>query len=632
MDAMGRLDASSAEAAVLQAVFAKRFSDHGANAQRFGLRSIDAEPFVGSIEAARKSVLAHCTNDRPGATFINPIGVVRNEKFEQFSESQRLAFFPERGSVMVFPSPGIRQPTRGQYGIWDVDEHDTDKLTRCHVVREDEYLVEVVHVSVHSSNIDGVREELLSLPAEARGIKGARRVYALLDGLIVSPHGLRQDVSRVETFHQPLDAWRSLAAISTGTRQFVVGPVPPPDSKYDCAPLEVTVKQLLKALRDDGRGLLTNAQMREVIAKFQGTELFVAQQRMARIVDVIEREEAGEAVVLDMLDYVLELPRFEERVNAAVRDRVERETAAKVAATAELGRIEEAKVVAERKLRELESKHKRRVLEVEEVVRSTFDRAIASGLESLTLSNIYSALATGGALKAPVPNAAPPGIDLARPSSVRIDVLPSMSEEEAIIQMRAIGMNRRFAVSILEASRVAVSSGLAVIVRGKFARTVAVCLARTYGIVGRVQIEIGISVRAAALSTLLGDASIQAIAVTNANLSEFSVYGEDLIDSLAIGVPVPKPVFACMSDSALALPMADEMGAVSLMLDLSWNAEFSSGAFFEGDIGHEFGEDHVFGNLVPRLSRELVQRMADLDKETRRGVLAVVAKSFGVDS
>jgi hypothetical protein len=120
--------------------------------------------------------------------------------------------------------------------------------------------------------------------------------------------------------------------------------------------------------------------------------------------------------------------------------------------------------------------------------------------------------------------------------------------------------------------------------------------------------------------------------VTNANLSEFSVYGEDLIDSLAIGVPVPKPVFACMSDSALALPMADEMGAVSLMLDLSWNAEFSSGAFFEGDIGHEFGEDHVFGNLVPRLSRELVQRMADLDKETRRGVLAVVAKSFGVDS
>lgn len=582
--------------------------------------------YSGEFEAGLESVVAYCTNDRPNATFVHPIGTARGSMLELFSEAQRLRFFPETGDVIAFTGVGRpRQPSRGEIGVWTVAEHATDKRTRFHTVDEVAVVYELVRVPFHSSDADSVRQYIQNTSSDRKSAPLQRQLFALIDGSIIGPKSDKQDLSRTDSYEMAFHLWSRLDAFLFEGRILVLGPLPEATGAYDLAPLATTVKQLMKSIKEQGTNKLTKAQVKEVVETFRTDEAGLTRQRLARIIDRIDIAVSDELALSEMLEVLLKHPSVEERIEAGVQERIHARTAEKDLVSAEIERLGQERRGLEQKIRQLTESHKKISSETSNVVKSAFDKAVNSGVEELARVEVISALA--GRLHG----------ELAQPTTSRVSsdaslsayLLPPLSHEEALTALRGFGIDRRFATALLKAITLASSCGLLILITGTFARQVAKTLAAASGSVAKViDVSIGIISPLEAVAECANDQSLDVLLLSDANVSDIDLYGRELVDKLLAkvrcGESLPMPILlASLSNGLMALPIPEALKRVSISVDADWTLDFQAGREDEATqrlLSGEVPED--IGMFRPALTR-LCEKLAELDGE-HGGSIAVL--------
>jgi len=626
-DALNALPPDSEEAKLLARSIKRMRSAGGTAPSQRGLVLSQPSEFKGDIDDARVNVFAYCTNAKPTATFLKPVGVVRYGRLETFSDDQRRQFFPEVGDVMAFSGAGRpRQPARGEVAIWDIEEHPTDKQTRCHVSKEAAELYSVVAVPVHSSDADSVRS-YIKQSFEMGAVRQKNRLYELLDGVIIAPQNLRADLSRDDTYEQPFSRWSQLVGFAFEDQRLVAGPLPDADSTYDCAPISIAVRSMLRTLREQQKVHLTKAQVRDVIALFQEDDDIVSRQRMARIVDRLDAAEVEEAVLQDMLTFALEMPVLRQRIEDGVQERIDEKCRERDDLRGDIERLTAERASAESKLRSIEKAAKKQASETASLVKDAFDKAVSKGVETLVSARIFETL-SGSVVRSTV-NEQQAGKSEEDP---KFEVIAGTDRDSVLQMLKACGLNRRFSTYLISIFAAANRVGLGLFLRGEFARQVVLSVSRLGRSVASFDVPIGLVGRTVEFSRVI--ASEKPLVILNANLSDFELYASEATDRMLARIAGLAghhefSLVGSLIESDLAIPLPMGTKRFSLTIDLAWAAYYElSGSEQAGELSL-LEDDLKASELNQTLCTGLLEEIERLPSIEQGGVSNVIRRALG---
>jgi hypothetical protein len=578
--------------------------------------------FSGDVHSAHTNVFGYCTTDRPGATFIKAIGVIQGGRLEVFTEAQRREFFPESGDAIFFSAPGKPQlPERGQVGVWDIEEHLTDKKVRCHIVREVREVYSVVRMPIHSSDADAVRT-YIQVNAKEASVNRTHRLYETSDGLIIGPRNQRADLSREEVYEQTFESWNGLDGFPFEDRRLITGPLPHADGVYDCAPIAFTVKAAVKALHGQQKIQLTRAQIREIVGLFREQENVIGRQRLARIIEHVEAAEKADDALNEMVTYILGLPDFRRLVDDSVKLRVDERMQDKEHILHEIKNLKAEHSRAEERLRNIEEVARRKASETAGQVKAAFDKAISNGLDTLVSAQVFQALGNskstqdGGELRQQIG------------SHVRISKASALHRQDALGLLKVYGIDRRFAMLLATVADVAARAGVAVLIRGEFSRQVAVAVSRMQGEVVVVHIPVGLIEPPEILKNTMDECKGRLVLI-DANLSDFDLYGQPVVEAIlgrimdqdGDGFPI---LFGSLMQNNLTLPMPIEMSRLSLLIDLKIGAEFELSHEPETIDLEDFTNVLAASTLHKSLGDRILDEVRNLPEGEQQGVLTML--------
>jgi len=534
-----------------------------------GIRVVIPEPLNHEFEADTYEVVGTYTNESDtGAVFVQPTFLVLEGRLRHLSKDDRNRLFPDSGSVMTHKPALRRSLKRRELVHWMVSERDgAEGRTRFHMDAELNPLIEVVRIAVPSSDADEVRDRIKSFAKTGGGASGEQVIFVLSDGVAVaSPKGV--DLLRDEAFGQPWQAWVSLETWLVEGRQCCLGLPQGVASHLDLSSLDAAFRRLLKNL-DTERGIaISKAQRRELtvlLRSHSGSEVAQRAKRIAASLDQISINEEELDAVLELLGSRAEVQR---RVDELIAREIEERQGDKAGLQAEIAELRKKKTELEREGREIERQNKVRAESVASSVRDAFSSAIRDGTVTMANAEIFQFLAA----------------ETARPVRQKSSIARghqasnllrrgAFSVSDVRARLSALGINGRQAFVLSTLSEVAERSGVALILKGGLARQCAQTLVRqNRDIVAIVDIPMGLTSGDFLRQQMEGLAEAKGVALLNADLSPFEIYGAHLLDTLmeqAISKESsPKLMLMSCLDGDLSLPIPTTLRRASLVVDL----------------------------------------------------------------
>ncbi|MGH8777455.1 hypothetical protein [Paraburkholderia sp.] len=601
-----------------------------------GLRTQDESSFSGEFFSERDEVLGYCTNaSRPSAVFVKPLAIVRPGQVLFLSDDDARSIFPDTGDLIAFPGSGHpRQPVRGEIGVWKVEEHDTEKRTRFHLVSDKRSVFEARMVPFPSTDYDSVREYLKELSSRTERPPLNPYVYQLSDGLVVACRPDRADLNRDETFELGLLEWESLPALRFDGRLFVIGPLPKEQSIYECGSLAFTAKNLFRNKIGNGAAAgLTKAQLRDLAQSLGNGESELTGQRIARLSAELLRL-ADQREVLDVLvESVAQRAEVRSRIDQVIEFEAAKELAVRTDLQGDIERLQKERAEWEERIRKQRDEHRRLRDETTKVVRSAFDRARNEGMPKLLAdAAIFQALSTSVGLS-PAQPVASTSVVSPRTSPRELLVAPS----DAVTALRKFGVAKQRATAFSALSKAVHGAGLMLFVKGTVARPAVEAWAAALGARGTLfDVSVGL-IDDEVVRAILGSVPPPEVVVLfDANLSALDIYGRSLTDlaitNIARSATVPMPAtFMVLSEGLGALPVPRTFEQLSVEIDLERRYEFRDAAYFEGmtlESGAE-AEHPSLSRLWELGARRLSEEIDKLQPEDRALALSVLLAEQG---
>jgi hypothetical protein len=545
-----------------------------------GVELVGVDEGAEDFDAQSEAILAYCKTDRPTATFVQPIAVLRNSRALFFSSVQREEAFPETGDVIAFSGSAYpKQPKRGEIGFWRVVEHRTDQKTRFHLDAEVASVYEITKVPFLGADTDSVREFIKHTWDVRKSASLQLQLYELADGMVIAPRNDRADLSRDDGYEQPFNSWNHISAVPFEGRAVVVGPLPAATGAYECAPLAYVAKQLTKAAIDQGTVQLKNTQKKELSALFTSLDVGVNKQRVRRVTAELDRAIADEVALQEIVSLLLSHPEVSKRIDEGVEEIVHSRAAEKDLQLGEIERLKKEKAAWEGKLKETIEKSRRQASDAVSTVKAAFDKAINAGTETLVNAAIVKALNGEQDAKGQSRGVSHPG-----GNNLLVAQIGALTRQEAIGRLAASGVDRRFATGILGAVDIASQCGLVVCLRGTFARHVTRVIASGIGETAvAISIGIGLVESEQLWHAVCKNKNADVVALLDANLSAIDLYGRTFIDQMFSRVcdqtQIEGPAFLLsLNDGAMSLAIPDAIRRLSITIDLDGRPDLSSTA------------------------------------------------------
>lgn len=538
-----------------------------------GIRVVIPEALAEDPDASTYEIVGIHTNESAtGAVFVQPLFLILGGQLRQLSREDRIRLFPESGDVMTHRPALRRQLTRGELVHWSVCERDVSEgKTRFHLETELNALIEVVRIPIPSTDPDEVRDRIKGYAATGRTQAGEQVMFLLGDGVVVaSSKGV--DFARDEAFDQPWQAWVSLQTWLIEGRQYCLNASQQDaESALDLSPLDTAFRRLLKSLRSEQKLTISKAQRREIaglLRNFSGEEFAQRAGRIAASIDQISINEDELEQVLDLLDSRAEVRR---RVEELIAKEIDERQGEKEALQGEISALQRKKAELEKQGRDIERSNQVRADSAASSVQGAFRKAIEEGAVTLANAEIVKLLA--GVPRSAFPES--PAAPAAAPSLswVKHGILSATAVKT---RLAALGMNGRRAIVLGALSDLASRCGAALLLKGGFARQCAQSIIRQdRDTVGIIDIPMGLTCGDFLRQPLENLAEVQGLAVLNANLSPFEVYGMELLDLLLEQVmsnaATFRPILLSCIDGGLSLPLPRALRRVSLVVDLDTN-------------------------------------------------------------
>lgn len=587
-----------------------------------GIRAIipqilDDEPQTDTYE-----IVGVFTNEtEAGAIFVKPLFLVLEGQLRRLTEDARIRLFPESGSVMTH-RPNLRRGlTHRELVHWRVAEREgaEGRRTRFHLRDQFDPLIEVVRVPVPSDDADEVRSRIKSYAEDMRGRLSQQVMFLLADGVTVaSPKGV--DFSRDEAFESPWQSWGSLETWLIDGHQYCFVASQGTASQIDLSPIDVAFRKLLKSLDSEQRLTTTKAQRNELVARLRSHSSKEGGQRANRVANEIEQISIHE----EELDALLKALGAHEEVLRRVEELIAEEHSKRQAERAglldEISSLKKRKSELERQGHEIERKNRAQVDSVSAAVRDAFDRAAEDGVSTLANAKVFQLLTSSPG--------STPSQDRSGVKSSQLDrwiKRGAFSEIDVKTRLSALGISKRQAFLLSSLTEIASATGIALVIKGEASRQCVQTLIRQgRDSVAIIDVPMGLTSNDFLRDTVISLSALRGVALLNADLSPFEVYGSELIDLLTeqaiTSTSHPQPIlFSCLGgDFSLPLPKVLNRMALVVELDLGWN---------EGQqMLDQVDVDSLL--LYPTLQQRLFNAISTTAEDDRRYIEPVIVRSL----
>jgi hypothetical protein len=499
--------------------------------------------------------------------FLDVEGFIDNGEIFALSDHDLRSALPEEGRLILFPESGI-EPAVGEPLAYHVERRQTEYSIKVAARKLERSIAPTIYVPHKSTEPDHVRQWLKEFAARPRG---SAAVFVLEDGLCIKT---KVDLQRIvhPEFDWQFDSWPTVRAFELSSGAYVVLPIHSEPRQYDCAPLAVSARTLLKTLTERKAISLTNRQLSDIVGHIRDEETNSKDARFARVASKLEglltADDEYSALIEELMKSPVVLEDIERRkVQAAddAKSSIESERRTLTNLRTERGTLEKS---IERLKTEGESQAK----SIRATVLKAFEAAKAKGIEGLGEAAVWQAL-TGTSVERnkPAPTSRRREDTVSPLLPVSIATLEPSGAPLAD-ELRSIGLSDDISRAYCAALEVATRCGFPIVVEGPGAYAIAqkVALSISKAPLARVEIPLGL-ISGAALEKLLGKALAKPLLVANANLSDLSLYAPWLLQYISERFLLP-----ASRDPLVPLVLSGATGPAAL----PWPAEISQLSVF----------------------------------------------------
>lgn len=325
-----------------------------------------------------------------GQFFIHIEGIISGEDVIRLSPEEAREVFPETGDATAFPGTVPLPPSAAdRLSVWRVEHKSPDKPTQFVITEFISHVYDVFDLPHTSAEPDLVRAWIREYYKPTPNVIP---VFQLADGPIVK---LSYDTTEpgAADFDSPLNGYRQHPSMKWLGRRIILKKFPPPDFKYDCAPIRTVARRLFRAKLDlAGIPALTKAQASELadaVAQYSDAGLAQAAQRVK---PQLAQLFASEELLDGLMDDILQLPPVQaavDREKARLAERMREEAAA---SNAELGKLAAEKKQLQDEIAALKQSRKKEAANVAREIKLAFEQAGKEGLKTLANVSLLKAV------------------------------------------------------------------------------------------------------------------------------------------------------------------------------------------------------------------------------------------------
>ena len=577
-------------------------------------RKTDADIFNGDFDYDFDEVLGYCTKaDKPTAVFVRPLTVIRGNQILRLTDEIRCTLFPLHGDLIAFVGTGYpQQPRAGEFGIWKIEEHDTDKATHFHIASQRRVVYEIQSIPFCSTDYDNVRESIKKLSMQS--VAGHQSyIYHLSDGIFVGSKSDRKiDFSKDEMFEQGLCSWKSLPTVRFDGRILAISPLPNEYQIYDCASLTSTVRKLFKHRNEEEKSTdrVSKSQLSNLIRSLSSFDTELDNFRIHRIKtqldELMEKEEAFDTLLQELMNLQL----IKQRVDELIEQKAEKQFSEKNNLQAEVNRLQKEQKAWSERIRKQSEEFRKLPDNVSKAVKTAFDKVRSDGLSTIGELAVFKALFEVVSYTNTNSDAVNSNLVINPHQPIMRDLLIDCDDD--VSTLKKFGVSSRNAKAFSLVGDVARKTGLIICVRGIAARPVVEGWAGVLSQHGLLMDStIGLIDDSITRNVLTKSPALDVFAILDANLSALDIYARPILDVALKRLVEPKTkqqttIFFALTDSIGALPLPKTFERISVLINLDTNYDFHNNDLDELKSDAFDSED---GYLLKRMWRPAVNML-----------------------
>lgn len=433
---------------------------------------------AGIFDVEESPVLAIIKSQLPnGRFFARVLGVLVNGRLAMLSTSEAKDLYRETGDVTAFPGNLSANHYLEESALWKVTRKNTESKTQFVITAHHGRVFDVVKIPHHSSDRDGVR---IWLQTQSNVKRGHFPFFELEDGMIVRLPGDWTDPATYK-FENPLDSFETLNGYALGRDRLgivVLGPLPAPSGKYDCAPVATLIKRILRSHQNFSLfPAFTNAQIQALVdfsareeAEPISSSLSLAGSRLSQISDLKND-------LTDALGEIMLLPEVVKEVEAGKAKIIEDFKAARVKEESTLERLREQQQQTLNEIKANRKAARQKEVDLGLHLKAAFERAREDGLKTLAdVAVLQCLLGTTSSVQTPETPETPS--DNLGDQLERVDVghpiTTSLELSNALLRAaNSSGLSRQMLISVISGAQSCGAVGLSGSRRGIVVRTLA---------------------------------------------------------------------------------------------------------------------------------------------------------------
>ncbi len=519
--------ASSLDAATSRSIYKSLLSSALEEISRHNVRQSNATSLIlrrpiertsiDEIDISEVKVFGICESVLPSRAIIRVIGILEGETIAWLSDQNRRKVFYDNGEIIVFPDTGLTLPTKGELGVWKVENFPTQKPIKFRVVKNVCNVYEFQDIPYKSTDTEEVRQWLQNYRSPGR----IKPLFRLNDGKLIRPIHEISDYTHSQ-FEEPFNLWLSLSATEWNGRQITFDPLPKPDGKYDCSDLTSSIKKVIKFGMDKQK--LSEIAKQEINAlskliheDFDENIAF----RIARIKPLIQNFNFNVKNVDSVIQELMNLPNVQERIQNQIQASKEEFEKTQNTLKLEIEALIKQKEVLSSQLEKKKSEKRELSASISRSVRASFERAKQQELETLGNFALYEALLSTSTQAG---------------SGLYYEELDYYNDKVNLDTLLSnLGIRKSLLRSWSIVMSVAIQLGQSLTFKGSLARIAAIECARYFcrRRIAIIYIPIGL-VDNGVLRRLMGDnQDWDTIILEGANLSAFEAYGSYVYGTLS---------------------------------------------------------------------------------------------------
>jgi hypothetical protein len=532
------------------------------------VRSFDSDcDYLQYLVVATRS--KYSTN---GPWFLDVEAFVGDDGVFTLEDADMRIAVPDEGRLILFPEAGITPGVGEPLALRVEGLKRTSKPIKVGVKSSERVLIPIVYVPSRSDEPDAVRE-WISTYAKPRDIWSA--IFVTSDGLCLKA-GV-EPLKRVlaKDFDWILESWSQMMAFEFSGGAYSVEPLPPSVRPYDCAPLAVSARRLLKSLAERNAVGITKTQLSNVLTHIREEDGTKTDARYLRIAGKLEKLEKASEDYDALIEEVMQAPSviadIETRKQAAVTQlRVEADVERKI-----LANLRRDKAVAQEALDRLKAETDQRVKDMRGAIQRAFETAKAKGAETLAEIALWQVISPD---ERPSKSVQFSSVEFANPQYNPVVAATTMncSAQSTADVLRNAGFPDPTCDLYAAALGVAVKVGVPIAVDGPGATSVGRHLVASMAKspIQCFDVPIGILARDTGLFDR-GPAVLEApLLFTNANLSDAALYAPQFLEAVAerfLKPPKPayEPLILIGASGQAGLPWPPEIDHLAIQINLS---------------------------------------------------------------